>query len=149
MPIYVFQCSCGLRFEASASMKAYKDPKPCPDCGKQAPRYLPEDVNGVFHQEISNGPVPQNTGISQLDAHIDRVIGQSAQQGWEVHNQRLSDKRQILRENPNVTGFDLSKNPDGSYKVLKPEERAIHERANTINSLALSSLKQKKETSTE
>ena len=148
MPVYIYQCDCGLRFEASASMKNYKLPKPCPSCGKQAQRHLPEDVNGVFNQDLT-GPVPQNTGVSQLDAHIDRVIGQSARKGWEVHNQRVSDKRQILRENPNVTGYDLSKNPDGSYKVLAPEERKVHERANSINSLAMKNIMQKKETTTE
>jgi hypothetical protein len=137
-----------MRFENSNTIANHKEPKPCPSCGKMAPRHLPDGVNSAFNQTVT-GPVPQNTGISQLDAHIDRVIGESAKQGWEVQNQRLVDKREVIKNNPGVTGYDLSKNPDGSYKVLKPEERGVHERANAINSLAIKSIRQGKQNASE
>lgn len=143
MPTYKWQCKCGLRFEGIASMRDHQKPKKCPDCGADAQRMLPDDVSGVFNQDVT-GPVPQNTGISQLDAHIDRVIGKSADQGRKVHEKRTKVKEQILASNPGTTPEDLSRNPDGSYRVLTPEERAVHDRAVTIDSLAMKTLKKKK-----
>jgi putative FmdB family regulatory protein len=138
--MYTFQCACGVRFEAHAAMKDHQQPKPCPDCGKAAPRVLPTEVNGVFNQQVT-GPVPQNTGISALDVHIDRVIGQSSKQGWDYHERRARYKKSVLQNHPGKTPEDLSRNPDGSYRVLQPAERAVHERANEINHQALTTLK--------
>lgn len=135
---YLYQCTCGVRFEATASMKDHQAPKPCPECNLLAERVVPNDVAGVFKHEVT-GPVPQNTGISQLDAHIDRVIGQSAAQGREVIAKRNRDKEAVQR----ATGAkrnQLSKNPDGSYRVLEPEAQNIHYRANLINSMAMQEL---------
>lgn len=142
MPVFEFQCDCGVKFEASAPMSKAKDPKPCPDCSKLAARVMPEDLNGVFNQTV-NGPGPQNTGLSSLDAHIDRVIGDSARQGWETVDKRIAAKRKVLRET-GAKSETLSRNPDGSYRVRKPEEQAVHERAVSINQLALEHLKTKK-----
>ena len=141
MPIYGFQCGCGLRFDAAAPMKDNMKPKTCPDCGKEAPRALPKDVQGVFNQPVT-GPVPQNTGVSQVDANIDRAIGRSAREGWQVQEQRTAEKR-VIAEESGARGPDLSRNPDGSYRVLPKEERAIHARAVTINHLALDALSEK------
>ena len=146
MPTYEFQCECGLRFESFAAMVDYQKPQKCPECGKDAPRHIPLDVQGVIQQEVT-GPTPQNTGVSQIDTHIDRVIGQSAHQGWDVVGRRVEEKRQVLRRNPGTDGRTLSRNPDGSYSVLPPDERGIHERANVINSLAMKNLKKRKEIS--
>lgn len=140
MPRYSYQCSCGIQFEAMNSVAKHQDPKPCPSCGQDAPRLMPTGVNSVWKKEVT-GPTPQNTGVHDLDTHIDRVIGQSAAQGWNVAERRVSLKRQVLVNEPGATGHDLSRNPDGSYRVLSPEERAVHERANTINSLAMKTLK--------
>jgi len=145
MPLYRFQCECGLRFEGVAPMKDHQKPKKCPDCGSDAPRVVPEDVAGVFNQEVT-GPVPQNTGLSQYDAHVDRVIGKSADQGRKVIARRQKEKEQVLDGIPGVTPDDLSRNPDGTYRVMTPEERGVHERANTINSLAMKTLKKTKKT---
>lgn len=124
-------------------MKDHQKPKKCPDCGLAAPRIVPEDVAGVFHQDVT-GPVPQNTGISQLDSHIDRVIGKSADQGRQVQEQRKRIKEQVLRSNPGKSLEDLSLNPDGSYKVLAPEERGVQSRVHSINDLAMKTLKKSK-----
>jgi len=98
---------------------------------------LPETVTGTFDQDVQGGPVPQNTGVSQFDAHVDRVIGASAKKGWEVADQRVQLKRQVLGLYPDASGHDLSRNPDGSYRVMTEEERGVHERAMTINNTAM------------
>src|SRR3989344_4528759 len=132
MPLYEYQCPCGLKFDERVPLKDRTKAQTCPSCGKEAPPVVPSQVQGHFSKDVT-GPVPQNTGIQGLDAHIDRVIGQSAKQGWDVAEARVKDKQQVLVSNPGVTGHDLSKQPDGSYRVLTPEERAIHERSQAIH----------------
>lgn len=136
MPTYDFQCDCGVQFEASAKMSERTQPKPCPRCGLNAKPVLPATVQGHFRKEVT-GPVPQNTGIHDLDTHIDRVIGQSAAQGRAVIEERVRRKREVLQDNPGVSGHDLSRTPDGDYRVLKPEERGVHDRAQAINGAAM------------
>ena len=135
MPLYCYQCACGLRFEASSSMKESQRPRRCPECGAAAERLIPTEVAGVFHQDVT-GPGPQNTGLSQLDANIDRAIGESARKGWEVHSLRRRDKVAILEAHPDKRKGDLSLMPDGSYRLLEPEEKAVADRAHAINSQA-------------
>lgn len=142
MPVYTYQCDCGFRFESSAPMSKATEPCKCPDCGKGARRYLPDNLDGVFQQQVS-GPVPQNTGVAQLDAHIDRVIGQHARQSWSEIEKRVEAKKRVLTET-GAAPEDLSRNPDGSYRVLAPEERGVHDRANIINARAMETLTAKK-----
>ena len=137
MPTYEFLCqSCGLKFDGSAKLADRTKPKKCPDCNQDAPPVVPSQVQGHFSKEVT-GPGPQNTGIHDLDTHIDRVIGQSAKQGWDAAEARVRDKREVLANNPGLTGHDLSRNPDGSYRVLTPEERAVHERSQAIHGAAM------------
>lgn len=137
MPTYEWLCqSCGLKFDANAKLADRAKPKKCPDCNQEAQSTVPSQVQGHFSKDVT-GPGPQNTGIQGLDAHIDRVIGQSAKQGWDAAEARVQDKRQVLADNPGVTGHDLSKNPDGSYRVLSSEERAAHERSQAIHGAAM------------
>jgi len=150
MPTYEYQCqNCGLRFEARASMHDYQKPAKCKDCGEDAPRHLPEGVGGVFNQETDGLPRPQNTGVSAIDVVADRAIGASAKKGWAHVRERVTRKRGILRDNPGVEPEDLSRTPDGDYRILSPEERGVHERANAINSKAIKTLYQKKDQSAE
>lgn len=144
MPLYAFQCECGLQFEAQASMRDHMKPMACPSCTALAPRMIPEDVTGAFNQVVT-GPVPQNTGVHDLDTHIDRVIGQSSKQGWEVAQQRVATKRQVLDHHPETSGKALSRNPDGTYRVMTPDEFGVHERAQAINGLAMSQILKKSE----
>jgi len=131
MPQYTYQCKCGLRFEAAAPMKEHKKPQPCPDCRELAPRWVPEDIHGAFSSEVS-GPVPQNTGASSVDTDYDRAIGTSAKQGWGVQERRYREKTDIIRSQ-GVEGADLSRNPDGTYRVLDPKEKGVFERGNTLH----------------
>jgi len=104
---------------------------------------LPETVSGHFNKDVT-GPVPQNTGIHSLDAHIDRVIGKSAAQGWDVQERRVADKKEVLRNNPDADGHDLSEEPDGSWKVLSKKERGFQDRALAINSKAMTTFSRRK-----
>lgn len=131
MPSYRYQCDCGVQFEKSVPLSKRQELQSCPECNTPSKQIVPASVDGFFNKEVT-GPVPQNTGISQLDVHIDRVIGTHARQGWETHNQRVSEKSKIQ-----VGGQPLSKNPDGSYRVMKPEEQAVQERALTIHKMAM------------
>lgn len=133
MPMYSYQCDCGIQFEASAPMKDHQKPQPCPGCKSSAPRRVPDDVAGVFHQSVT-GPGPQNTGLAQLDAHIDRVIGQAAQQNWAVIDQRNADKEQLARDRPGLTHGDVVKTPNGGYDLAKPQIKGFYDRAHAINS---------------
>lgn len=141
IPSYSYQCSCGLQFDAFAPASKHSEPKRCPACNNMAPRMMPSDMNGIFSQTV-NGPGPQNTGIHSLDLHIDRVIGQHAKQGWEQEELRRREKRRVLAQNPNARSADLSLNPDGSYRVRKPEEKAVHERGIQIHLKAQEALGQ-------
>lgn len=133
MPMYEFQCACGLQFEARAPLADRRKPKPCPDCGASAPPIPPSTVAGHFNKPV-DGPGPQNTGIAGLDAHIDRTIGQSSKQGWDVAEGRKRMKEQLIAKG--VAPELIRKNPDGSYDAMKPEEKAVHKRAIKIHEKA-------------
>lgn len=80
--------------------------------------------------------MPQNTGIHDLDTHIDRVIGQSSKQGWDVAEGRKQEKLDVMAQ-AGVQGDQLSKNLDGSYRVMSDEEKAIHDRSQAIHGAAM------------
>jgi len=119
--------------------KAHK----CSACGEDASRWLPENVSSTFNHKLE-GVGPQNTGVQSLDVDYDRVIGESALQGWTVQRERYRDKVETITQEPQIQGEDLSRNPDGSYRVLSENEKGIHQRANKINSLAINFIKEKK-----
>lgn len=144
MPRFDYQCVCGLMFEGYAPMADSMESKDCPDCGKAADRAMPDNVEGSFEQDVS-GPVPQNTGVSQIDAVADRAIGKAARQGWEVADRRVRDKRRVIADTPGATGHDLSRNPDGSYRVMTPEEKGVHDRSQKIHGKAMTELGSKKD----
>lgn len=136
MPVYRWQCfDCGLQFDASAPLSQRNEKKPCPECKTLSERAVPESVNGFFNKSVT-GPVPQNTGISQLDAHIDRAIGTHARQGWEAHQQREVEKRRTVTES-GAEAAHVSKNPDGSYRVMSSNETEVQKRALTIHHMAM------------
>lgn len=135
LPTYEYQCLCGRLFEKYLSLSKRTTGQKCPSCDVIVLRALPSKVSGHFNLEVT-GPVPQNTGAS-LDAHIDRVIGQSARQGKAVAQRRVEDKKGLLYDNPGTRPSDLSKNHDGSYRVMKPEESAAHGRSQKIHQAAM------------
>jgi len=124
-------------------MAKHADPKECPECGEMAQRVMPETVNGVFGQEVS-GPVPQNTGVDSIDAHIDRVIGQSAEQGRKAHIDRVNTKKSLLRDNPGATGKDITRTAEGEFRLMSSEERKARETALSINNQAMNTIEQER-----
>lgn len=132
MPIYEYRCECGVQFEKPVKFSDREKPQRCVACDTPAPRLMPTKVNAVFARDVT-GPVPQNTGLSAYDAQVDRVIGQSAKQGWDAHEERQESKKEVLRSNPDADPHALAKNPDGSYRVLHESERSVQVRAHTIN----------------
>ena len=141
MPTYHYQCGCGVQFSSPSPLAENKKPKKCPVCGQWAARKPPSEVQGSYDFQV-DGSGPQNTGISDLDAHIDRVIGQHAKQGWATIEERMVAKAEVLANNPGATLRDLGRNPeDGSYAPIRPEERAIQERAIKLELEAQKTLK--------
>ena len=134
MPTYEYICECGVQFDGRASVADRKKPKTCPDCGEAAERVPPSMVSGQFKKDV-DGAGPQNTGIHDLDTHIDRVLGQSAVQGWRVVENRVRDKQAVMAAE-GVDGHHVRRNPDGSYGVIKPEEEAVHKRVLKIHKKA-------------
>lgn len=137
MPIYEWQCrECGLRFEATCSIARREEPRPCLSCGAPAEQAVPSEVSGHFNHEVT-GPGPQNTGIHGLDTDYDKVIGQHAKQGWTVVEERVREKRRVMAEEGVEDGEQLSRNLDGSYRVLTPEERGVHDRGLNVHRAAM------------
>jgi len=126
-------------------MKDSRKSKPCPECGKSAPRWIPKEVAGTFNVETS-GMTPQNTGVHQVDTNWDRVIGKDSARRWNREAARWKDKAAFARSQ-GAHMKDLSENPDGTYRVLKPEEQQIHQRALDINKKAMDGLYPRKESS--
>ena len=137
-PLYEFQCDCGLRFEANAPMSDAKKPRACPECNQQAQRWVPGDVAGSFNLE-TKGMNPQNTGVQSLDTNWDRVIGQDSAAKWTGFAAHYKDKERFMRDH-GVGLNDISINPDGSYRVLRPQEKATHQRALDINKKAMDTI---------
>jgi putative FmdB family regulatory protein len=129
MPTYRFQCeSCGLNFTASRPADTVETK--C-SCGVIAPRVLPKNVNVA----VSGGDVDTSknaTGLSGIDYNWDRAVGENSRKNWKVIAERQREKIDVIQAN-NVTGWDLSKNPDGTYRVMAPQERVASERSRAFH----------------
>lgn len=128
MPSYRFQCNaCGLSFVARARPDASESPCECGELGK---RTLPQAVNVA----VSGGgtDLTKDTGFSGIDYGFDRAVGESSKKNWQGIAQRQKNKLDVIRAN-GVTGWDLSKNPDGTYRVMNQEERAASERSRSFH----------------
>lgn len=126
MPQYTYQCDCGFRFSAVGAIKTASEPKKCTKCGQLAQRHTPGSIQGGFNLHATSIN-PQNTGVHDFDTNHDRVIGSSAEQGWAVCDERARDKARYVADNQ-VTGYDLARIPDGTYRIMSAEERAFKER---------------------
>ena len=79
---------------------------------------------------------PPNTGTSD-DWKFDKVIGRDAEAKHKVIQDRQAHKRSILKDNPGSTGHDLSRTHDGTYSVMKPEQRKVVETARETHKKAM------------
>lgn len=126
MPTYRFQCtSCGLNFTARAAPTA---PSMKCQCGSLAGKDLPSGSSHVAMSTAGDTTGPTTTGFSGVDYNEDRAIGEYSAKKWKVIETRRKAKEDIIRE-AGVTGFDLSRTPDGDYRVMDPRERVSSERA--------------------
>jgi len=148
MPLFEFQCPCGIKFEKIISVVSQDVPQACPDCLGLVERLPPEDVSGSFNQK-ADGMGPQNTGVEGFDAYTDQVIGDHARQGWESIRERQAAKAGVLSKHPDKATGDLSMTPDGDYEVLPENARGVHDRAIEINRLAMKERRQQQELSAE
>lgn len=140
MPKFTYLCNCGVEFQKWMTADKQSIPQSCPSCKSKANVKPPSDFGGAVYNKEVSGPIPQNTGLHDLDTHIDRVIGQSAKQGWGVIEQRYRDKVAMLKDN-GIDGDSIKRNPDGSYGVLKPEEKEMYK---GFNKMAIGVLKRQK-----
>ena len=126
MPSYRFQCvACGLNFLARAPI-GVREHK-CVGCGSMVEVGLPRSVNvSVEGDGASTGP--STTGMTGVDYNADRAIGSYSRLKWREIAARQRDKIGVIQAT-GASGFDLSRNPDGSYRVMTPEERSASERS--------------------
>lgn len=136
MPLYDFQCSCGLSFQKKRLVSQSKDPAPCPSCKSSAQRVVPDGVGVVMGYEATSIQ-PQNTGVLSFDADIDRVIGSSSKLGWQAQSTREGEKEEVLRLNPDASKVDITANLDRSWGVLPKNYRVIRQNAARLNNAAI------------
>lgn len=72
------------------------------------------------------------TGLSSHDYVYDRVVGEDAKSKWTQISARQKDKVRLI-EQTGVSGFDLTKQHDGSYAVMTPQQRAASERTRAFH----------------
>lgn len=129
LPIYNFQCEdCGVRFEKfSKSIGSADNAAPCPECKKPAKKLVTAASHSFAH--TPTGPVPQNTGVSQIDHNFDRVIGRDAEAKWKVIEQRNAEKERLIRherESGRVINRDHlvpTGEVQGAYRTITETER--------------------------
>jgi putative FmdB family regulatory protein len=143
MPIYTFQCGCGVQFEHRVSFKKMDDPHNCPACGTVVQRNMPGGMNYTINQSVT-GPIPQNSGYSGIDANVDRVVGRDAEDKWKVIDTRDTAKRELLRQSDTEEKSRLSRNPDGTYRVMDDTEAETSDRVQLFNNVAMGLLKSRK-----
>jgi len=133
LPVYEYQCdACGLRFDRLRRMSEIDAPQDCLDCGASTRRMVTAAAFTFNHPASqTRGTAPSNTGTSD-DWNYDKTIGRDAAKRWEHIGQRMDRKRRVIADNPGSTGYDLSRNPDGSYRVMQPAERAASEAGRAI-----------------
>lgn len=143
IPVYTYQCEeCGLQFEKRRKASKAQAPLKC-ECGAQVSLAVPSTMNSTFHVAGDGGVGPQNTGVSAYDANVDRVIGEHAASSWKSIDARLNHKKDILRKNPNASGYDLSRKQDGDYRIMSSKERKAAETARNLHNRALHLIKKR------
>lgn len=132
MPLYAYQCGCGLRFERRRPLSEASSPHPCPSCEAKAPR-APSAVRVAYGTEGARpeAPRPGNTGLTGIDDVADRAIGAAAQAGWRVAATRRRDKLATLAQNPQAKPSDL-RNLGDHYEVMPTPEVDFRARADRM-----------------
>jgi len=143
MPVYRFQCmECGLSF--SARVVSGVERTKCEACGKDASKNLPRSFSSSTGVSEGSLDAPPASGFASHDYEADRIVGQDSLNKWKGIAKRQKDKLRVMREN-NVTGFDIRKTVDGSYRPMSPAERKASERSRNFHFKMADHLKKQKE----
>ncbi len=105
---------------------------------------VPGSVQTTFNPNGDGTIKPQNTGVSSYDANVDRVIGDHSRGSWEQVSKRHTRKREVLRNNPGKTGWDIGRTADNDYRLIYPEERKAAETARGLHNRALGMIERHK-----
>jgi putative FmdB family regulatory protein len=147
VPVYEYQChDCGLRFEKTIPASKRKVEIDCLSCGNPATQRPPSSISSSFETSPSSLGL-QNTGVADFDYNADRIIGADSAQKWEVVNRRAAHKQRILEDNPGTDKWELSKMPDGDYRIMRPEETRATIAARLLNGQAIPIVRKKRATS--
>jgi putative FmdB family regulatory protein len=138
LPIFTYQCPCGLRFGAMQPAEEPREVVACKRCGAEAARQVSASHFKFGHQP--DGPQPQNTGASSIDHDLDVVIGRSAEQNLRAYQDRQDYKRRVITAN-DTTGDHLSRLDDGEYFVMTEQERVAAKKARLMNQDAMHKIK--------
>ena len=138
MPLYRYQCeNCGLQFDARVSAANATEAYPCLSCETPSNRLVPESMTSTYNPSGDGTIRPQNTGVNSYDANVDRVIGDHAKSSYEHISKRHARKREIIRDNPGISGHDLSRTDDNDYRILNSSERQAAETARNLHNSAM------------
>lgn len=120
--MFEYQCEvCGLKFEKTR--RNSPESLPCPSCGKSAGQ-IPSAPSSTWTVDHEIGSMPTaNIGVSTVDHSIDRIAGQRAEQMWAGIEDNQVVKREIIHQHPGASGKDLSRLPEGGYRIMQPKER--------------------------
>ena len=133
MPQYEFQCnSCGLNFKKTI---AYERAKSIDFTVKCSCGVLVKRKMTAPNYQFSMKPTsmqPQNTGVYSFDTNVDRVIGSDSQEKWKLIQKRQKEKRMLLQNNPDKSGYDIRRRLDNHYEISKSEERQAYDKGMSI-----------------
>lgn len=131
MPVYRFQCmECGLSFSARVASGVEK--ANCEACGKSASKDLPRGFSSSTGVSGGSIEAPPDSGFASHDYEVDRIVGQDSLNKWRDISKRQKEKLRVMKEH-NVTGFDIRKTTDGSYRPMSPAERKASERSRNFH----------------
>lgn len=135
IPSFKQKCpDCGLLFEKVIPSTRVSDPVPCMRCKAETVRMVSAGNFGFSHRP--DGPKPQNTGVSEIDHDVDRVIGADAEMRLYEMQRRQDRKRKIIDTNQTVGDY-LTRTPDGDYAVMSETERVAAKKARLMNQDAM------------
>jgi putative FmdB family regulatory protein len=138
LPLYRYQCgACGLQFDARQMAAKATEAVPCLDCEALSERMVPNSMTSTYNPTGDGSIRPQNTGVNSYDANVDRVIGDHAKTSYGHISKRHARKREILRDNPGVSGHDLSRTEENDYRIMSKTERQAAETARGLNGKAM------------
>ena len=127
MPLYEFQCECGLQFEKLFKRVTDVKTLPCPTCGKEAKKMMSASNFAFAHSQSQlNGINPPNTGTSD-DWNFDKAIGRDAERKWKDVEKRDAVKTDHIRQE-HKAGRVISRNhlipkEEGGYRTMSENER--------------------------